>query len=89
MPDFRCVGEEILHAGPVISLGRLDVRGPDDSVLEREVVHHPGAVSIVAMNERDEVVLVRQYRAALDKEIWEIPAGKRDIDGEDPKEVDG
>jgi ADP-ribose pyrophosphatase len=53
-------------------------------VLDREVVHHPGAVSVVALTAADEVVLVRQYRAALDVELWEIPAGKLDVDGEPP-----
>ncbi|MDQ6909815.1 MAG: NUDIX hydrolase [Actinomycetota bacterium] len=49
---------------------------------ERDVVHHPGAVSIVPMV-ADQVIMVRQYRAAIDRELLEIPAGKRDVDGED------
>jgi len=51
---------------------------------ERDVVHHPGAVSIVPVL-GEEVVLVRQYRAALDGLLLEIPAGKRDVPGEPPE----
>ncbi len=85
MAGFRRVGEELLHAGPVISLGLLRVEAPDGTVLDREVVHHPGAVSVVALNEAEEVVLVRQHRAALDIDLWEIPAGKRDVADEPPE----
>jgi ADP-ribose pyrophosphatase len=42
-------------------------------------------VSVVAVTERGTAVLVRQYRAALDAELLEIPAGKRDVDGEAPE----
>lgn len=48
-------------------------------------MHHPGAVSVVPVLEGDTVVLVRQYRAALDRELLEIPAGKRDMPGEPPE----
>lgn len=84
MTAFRRVGSRTLHEGTVISLAVVDIEGPDGAHHEREVVHHPGAVSVVALTDRDEVVLVRQYRAALDTELWEIPAGKRDVAGEDP-----
>ena len=51
---------------------------------ERDLVHHPGAVSVVPVD-GDEAVLVRQYRAAVDLEVLEIPAGKRDVAGEPPE----
>jgi ADP-ribose pyrophosphatase len=54
-------------------------------LLEREIVHHPGAVSVVPLRDDETVVLVRQYRAALDRQLLEIPAGKRDVDGEAPE----
>ena len=52
----------------------------------REVVHHHGGAGIVALNEKGEVYLVRQYRYALDRELIEIPAGKLEA-GEDPFEA--
>jgi len=49
------------------------------------VVHHPGAVSVVPLLDDGTVVLVRQYRAAVDRDLLEIPAGKRDVAGEAPE----
>ena len=54
---------------------------PNGEVVERDVIHHPGAVSVVPID-GDEVILVRQYRAALGHDLLEIPAGKRDVDDE-------
>jgi 8-oxo-dGTP pyrophosphatase MutT (NUDIX family) len=48
----------------------------------REVVHHPGSCAAVALH-GDDVVLVRQYRDAVGEELLEIPAGTRDLEGED------
>ncbi len=81
---FQRVADEVVHRGPVISLVRATVRAPDGSTFTREVVRHPGAVSVVALHDDDTVTLVRQYRAALDRELLEIPAGKRDVPGEAP-----
>jgi ADP-ribose pyrophosphatase len=49
----------------------------------REIVTHPGAVAIVAVNDNYEVALLKQYRATLDLENLEIPAGTCDVEGED------
>jgi len=51
---------------------------------ERDIVRHPGAVSVVPLLDDGRVVMVRQYRAAIDAELIEIPAGKRDVPGEAP-----
>ena len=59
---------------------------PDGDEFERDVVHHPGAVSVVpVVDEGEAVLLVRQYRAAVEEELLEIPAGKRDVEGEEPE----
>ncbi len=79
---FTRTGEEILHVGHVITLARATFEGPAGEVMERDVVHHPGAVAVVALD-GDEVVLVRQYRPVLEREMLELPAGKLDVPGED------
>ncbi len=85
---FARVGDETLHEGFMIRLVRATVRIPDGTTVTREIVEHPGAVAIVALDQRDDtVILERQYRAALDRNILEIPAGKRDVEGESA--VDG
>jgi 8-oxo-dGDP phosphatase len=50
----------------------------------REVIVHPGAVAVVALNDADEVMLVHQYRHPAGGTLWELPAGLLDVHGEDP-----
>ena len=52
--------------------------------VEREFVRHPGAVSVVALDEQDRVALVQQYRHPVRTLEWELPAGLLDVDGEAP-----
>jgi ADP-ribose pyrophosphatase len=58
---------------------------PGQEVAERDVVEHPGAVAVVALDEADQVLLIRQYRHPVGQLLWEIPAGIRDVDGEHPR----
>ena len=82
MTAFRKGDEREVWQGPVISVAEGTFYAPDGAEFRREIVHHPGAVSVVPLD-GDEVVLVRQYRAAVDQLLLEIPAGKRDVAGED------
>ena len=83
---FRKVDEEIVFEGYLISVAKGTFEDPSGERFERDVVHHPGAVSVVPVFEdKGTVLLVRQYRAAVDRVLLEIPAGKRDVDGEDPE----
>ncbi|WP_236683400.1 NUDIX domain-containing protein [Demequina sediminicola] len=59
----------------------------DDERVTRDYVRHTGAVAVMAMNERREVYLVKQYRHAVRAECWEPPAGLLDMPGEDPLEA--
>lgn len=80
---FVVIDSTVVHEGVVVRSEILDIRAPSGEVVQRQVVRHPGAVAVVAIHD-GHVVLVRQYRAALDDYLIEIPAGKRDIVGEDP-----
>lgn len=82
---FRWISERTLYEGSVIRLAIGTFEAPDGHRFEREIVHHPGAVSVVPLLDDRRVVLVRQYRAPLGREILEIPAGKRDVAGEPPE----
>jgi 8-oxo-dGDP phosphatase len=84
---FEKLSERTVHHGGIIDVAVGTFRGPDGSTFERDVVHHPGAVSVVAVDADGRVPLVRQYRAALDLELLEIPAGKLDVEGEDPEDA--
>ena len=57
---------------------------PDGSRAEREVVEHVGSVAIVAIDDRQRVLLIRQYRHPAGRYLWELPAGLCDKPGEPP-----
>lgn len=86
-PPFRVASEQPVWQGRRITVAVAEVAGPDDARFDREIVHHPGAVGVLPLHDDGSVTLVRQYRAALDRELWEIPAGLRDVDGEPPAET--
>jgi ADP-ribose pyrophosphatase len=84
---FRKLGEETLYRTNMLEMVRGTFQGPDGETFDRDIVHHPGAVIVVPLDEAaDEVVLVRQYRAPLDMELLELPAGKRDVK-EEPQQL--
>jgi 8-oxo-dGTP pyrophosphatase MutT (NUDIX family) len=58
------------------------VQTPDNHRLERTVVTHIGAVAVLALDEQDRVLMIRQYRHPVARELWELPAGLRDVSGE-------
>jgi ADP-ribose pyrophosphatase len=69
-----------IHSGRLLTIHEDDVRLVDGTRAKREVVVHPGAVAIVAIDEAGKVVLVRQWRHAVGRALWELPAGTRDRD---------
>jgi 8-oxo-dGTP pyrophosphatase MutT (NUDIX family) len=86
--QFRHLEERAIHQGRVIRLVQASFVSPDDQEFQRDVVRSPGAVAIVAVDERPpqpEVVLVSQYRPAIDDWLVELPAGLRDKEGEPPE----
>ncbi|HEX2849291.1 MAG TPA: NUDIX hydrolase [Acidimicrobiales bacterium] len=85
--EFRSLGEHEAYRGSLITVAQARFAAPDGSEFERDVVHHPGAVSVVPVVAGGSVLLVRQFRAAIGRELLEIPAGKRDVDGEPPAET--
>jgi 8-oxo-dGDP phosphatase len=76
------VAHEDLATGKVVRVRRDTVRMPDGQEADREVVEHPGAVAVVAVDELGRVLLIRQYRHPAQRQLWEIPAGLRDVPGE-------
>ena len=70
--------------GKIISLQVEEVELPNGNIAKREIVKHPGAVAVIALTEDNKIVMVEQYRKALEKTIVEIPAGKLEP-GEDPE----
>jgi 8-oxo-dGDP phosphatase len=73
-----------LLRGRIFTVRTDKVRMPDNHVAERDVVVHPGAVAILALDDTDRVLMIRQYRHPVGRLLWEIPAGLRDVRGEAP-----
>jgi len=80
--EYPVVTSRRVFDGRVIALRVDQVRMSDGAVAAREVVEHPGAVGVVALDERDRVILVRQYRHPVRGFLDELPAGLLDVPGE-------
>jgi ADP-ribose pyrophosphatase len=80
----KTIKSEEIFTGKIISLHLQDVELPNGKQAKREIIKHPGAVAIIALTDENKVVMVEQYRKALERTIVEIPAGKLEK-GEDPK----
>nr|WP_106784565.1 NUDIX hydrolase [Lysinibacillus timonensis] len=74
--EEKTIRREAIFTGKVISLKVDDVLLPNGKEAKREIVNHPGAVAIIPITADGKLVLVEQYRKALERSIVEIPAGK-------------
>jgi 8-oxo-dGDP phosphatase len=72
----------ILVHGHIVTVRSDSVELPDGELMTREVVEHPGAVAVLALDDEDRVLMIRQYRHPAGAALWEIPAGLRDVAGE-------
>jgi len=73
---------EVLQHGRIVDMVRDDVDLGAAGTVTREYVTHPGAVAVVALDDADRVLLLRQYRHPVRSRMWEVPAGLLDVDGE-------
>jgi 8-oxo-dGTP pyrophosphatase MutT (NUDIX family) len=80
--QYEVIDSQRVFTGRVISLRTDQLRMSDGSVSTREIVEHPGAVAIVALDDDDNVVLVTQYRHPVRQYVTELPAGLLDVVGE-------
>lgn len=72
-----------LYDGRIFDLRADTVDLGAGGVVTRDYVDHPGAVAVVALDAEDRVLLLRQYRHPVGRELWEPPAGLLDLPGED------
>jgi len=82
--DFPVASSKDIYVGRVMAVRADQVVMPGGREATREIVEHPGAVAIAAVDERDRLMLVLQYRHAVRRRLWELPAGLLDHAGEDP-----
>ena len=85
---WETVSSEVRYSGPIFDVRTDRVRmpggGPDApwEVVGRDIVRHPGAVAVLALDDAGRVLLIRQYRHPVEHRLWEVPAGLRDVEGE-------
>lgn len=84
--EEKTLSTKDIFNGKVISVQVDDVSLPNGETSKREIVKHPGAVAIIALTDDGKIILVEQYRKALEKSIIELPAGKLEPN-EDPMQT--
>lgn len=77
--EIKTAGK-MLYEGNILKLYRDEVEFPNKHKSAREVVEHSGGVSVLAENDEGKILLIKQYRYAVDEVIYEIPAGKLEPD---------
>ncbi|MEU5217924.1 NUDIX hydrolase [Streptomyces sp. NPDC020807] len=82
--QWQVVATATPFQGNKTSVRTDDVVMPDGSVHRRDYQVHPGSVAVLALDEEDRVVVLRQYRHPVRQKLWEIPAGLLDVPGENP-----
>jgi ADP-ribose pyrophosphatase len=85
--DFPVAESTDIYRGKVMALRADEVVMPGGRAARREIIEHPGAVAIVALDPDDRLMMIYQYRHALGRRLWEMPAGLLDVAGEDPLET--
>lgn len=74
--------ERLIHEGAKFNLVRRRIETTSNGTVEIDLVRHPGAVVILPLISDDEIVMIRNYRYTVGTELWELPAGTLDVDGE-------
>ena len=76
--EFERLKRELIHKGAIIDIYKDYVRTPAGHVAEWDFIGHKGAAAVVPVTEDGKLLMVRQYRNAIDRYTIEIPAGGRD-----------
>lgn len=81
-PDYSVVSSTERFKGKIVTMRTDRLRMPDGTESDRDIIAHPGAVAIVALDDDDRVVMVRQFRQPVGQTLEELPAGLLDVEGE-------
>ncbi len=86
MSDTEVLNHERVYDGKVFDVDRDKVRMPNGRTVTVDVVRHPKSVVLIPVPEPGHVILIRQYRYAVNAFLWELPAGSVD-EGESPEQA--
>lgn len=78
------ISKELIYEGKIFKVEKHEIKLPNGETSSRDVVLHNGAVAVLAITPEKEVLVVEQFRKAMEKVLIEIPAGKLEI-GEERK----
>lgn len=82
--EEKTLKQKYEYKGKIINLRVDEALLPNNETAKREVIEHPGGVAVIAEDENGNILFVKQFRYPYGEVIYEIPAGKRDKNGEDP-----
>ncbi|MFI6105645.1 NUDIX domain-containing protein [Streptomyces sp. NPDC051310] len=82
--EWRVTATDVPFKGNKTSVRTDDVVMPDGTVVRRDYQVHPGSVAVLALDDDNQVLVLRQYRHPVRHKLWEIPAGLLDVPGENP-----
>jgi len=80
--EEKIISSELAFSGNLLKFRVDQVKLPDGEQSRREIIEHPGGVTIIPVSPERKIVMVKQYRRAADQVLLELPAGKLD-DGEE------
>ncbi len=84
-PGLEIIEKNLVHKGSILDMFSLKVKVPDGNIQTWDLVEHRmGAACVLPVTKDGKLVMVRQYRPALGRYTWEVPAGSRDARDEDP-----
>lgn len=83
MEKFKILGKKLEHHGHILDFYTYDLQVPNGNIAHWDILEHKGAAAIIPIAEDGRIILVRQYRGAIDDLLLEIPAGGRDSREED------
>ena len=82
----KTMKSEKIYEGKILNLRVDTIELPDKKYSKREIIEHPGGVAIIAIDKDKNLVMIKQYRKAVEEFIWEIPAGRLEVN-EEPRET--
>ncbi|WP_461810639.1 NUDIX hydrolase [Faecalimonas sp.] len=84
MEELKRINRTLKYEGSILKVYTDEIQLPNSNIAHWDYIHHNGATAIVPIRKDGKILLVRQYRNALDRETLEIPAGKLDDKNEKP-----
>lgn len=84
--EEKTMKSDKVYEGKILNLKVDTVEMPDKKYSKREIIEHPGGVAMIALTSNDSLILVKQYRKAVEDFLIEIPAGKLELN-EEPRET--